>query len=529
MAKKNSIVDDEDHVVRPGPELEISLSSLTAGLPGRLDFNLDDYAGLGLTYRGKEIADLDRVVEQIDSGRAQDVSDGVITYAFFDHVTSVGLNNNPSFGEGPGYVPFSEAQKDTARTSVELWDDLVDVEFVEVEPGPGASSWGKNEADIWLANTSTGPAQAWAYFPGYTQQYERVSGDVWIADPEDNGSNNWLGFNGYGATTLIHELGHAIGLSHPGAYNGAGATNYDNQAEYAQDSEQYSIMSYWAPAETGANVLNWGLLFYGNAQTPMLHDVYVIQQKYGVDTTTRTDDTVYGFESTADRDVFDFSLNEYPNVTIWDAGGEDTLNFSGFYGGTVINLNDGQFSSGGAGAPSAAEVNANRAELLVETGITSGTVTDASVAATLVSFQNNAAGKIGGDFGWDGVLATEYNNISIAYGADIENAVGSDYRDIIVSNELDNEMTGNAGSDVFVFQDGHNYVTEAFENGGEDTILDFEVGVDIVDLSYLGIDGGSQLTITDNYLGIDIDGDGTIDQGITFANLAAVPEPDIHF
>lgn len=497
----------------------------------RSEYNLDDYANLGFTYRGKTIADLDQVIDQIDSGNTQQVNAGQITYTFLDQKGLIGLYNSPKYGftAGQGLAKFSDAQKAEARDSIALWDDLITPTFVEKNG---------NGADIQFAN-STDPAQAYAYYPEYAPgnktgfetkaQGWKFFGDVFVADPSVNGSNAWLDFNGYGATTLIHEIGHAVGLSHPGAYNGAGATNYLNQAEYAQDSEQYSIMSYWSPSETGANVLNWGLLFFGNAQTPMLHDILVIQDKYGADMSTRTGDTVYGFNSTADRDVFDFSLNAWPNVSIWDAGGEDTLDFSGFFGGTVINLNDGQFSSGGQGAPSAAAVNAARIELFNETGVFAPpSVTDAGLAATLASFQNNSASKIAGDFGWGGVRSTEYNNISIAYGAEIENAVGSAYRDIIVTNELNNTLTGNAGADVFVIQDGHNYLAgEAFENGGTDTITDFEAGVDVVDLSWLGLSSDSVMTDNGNQLDIDIDGDGTVDQSIIFENLDYVPMSDL--
>ncbi|WP_338245156.1 M10 family metallopeptidase C-terminal domain-containing protein [Aurantiacibacter hainanensis] len=496
----------------------------------RNDFNLDDYAGLGFTFGGKTIADLDQVVTQIDSGNAINTSGGKITYTFLKEGQDlIGLYNNPDYGftAGEGLAAFTDAQIAEARDSIALWDDLVAPEFVE-KNGRGA--------DIQFAN-STDPAQAYAYYPeyypgnknGFTKaQGYKFFGDVFVADPSVNGSNAWLDFNGYGATTLIHELGHAIGLSHPGAYNGAGATTYANQAEYAQDTEQYTIMSYWAPNITGANILNWDLLFFGNAQTPMLHDVYVIQQKYGADPTTRVGDTVYGYNSTADRDVFDFSSNSFPNVTIYDAGGEDTLDFSGFFGGTVINLNDGQFSSGAEAPPTAAEVNQNRLDLFEETGVFApATVTDASLANTLASYQNNSASKIAGDFGWGGVRATAYDNISIAYGTEIENAVGSDYRDIIVTNELDNTLTGGAGSDVFVIQDGGNYLIESFENGGTDTITDFEAGVDILDLSWLGLDGDSIQTEDGNALLIDIDGDGSIDQTVIFENLDYVPQADI--
>ncbi|MFB0611559.1 M10 family metallopeptidase C-terminal domain-containing protein [Aurantiacibacter poecillastricola] len=287
-------------------------------------------------------------------------------------------------------------------------------------------------------------------------------------------------------------------------------------------------MSYWSPSETGGILINWDLLFFGNAQTPMLHDILTIQQKYGADETTRTGDTVYGYNSTADRDVFDFSQNNYPGLAIYDAGGEDTLDFSGFFGGSVINLNDGQFSSGGEGAPSAAEINANRVELFETTGLTSGAVTDASVQATLAAYQDRAETAILNDFGYDGVLATQYNNIAIAYGTEIENAVGSDYRDIIVTNEQDNILTGGLGDDVFIIQDGSNYAAgESFGNGGNDTITDFEVGSDVLDLSYLGLGTDSVLDFDGNVLAIDIDGDGAVDQSVTFENLDFVPVADI--
>ena len=474
------------------------------------DFNLDDYAGSGSTYRGKPIADLDQVVEQIDSGRAMKVTgNNTITYTFLDEGQGLtGLYNNKHYGftAGDGLAAFTEAQKAEARDSIALWDDLVAATFKETN-GRGA--------DIQYAN-STDPAQAYAYYPDEKSGHKYL-GDVFVADPEVNWSNAWLGFNGYGATTLIHETGHALGLSHPGAYNYDPALDltYQNYAEYAQDSEQYTLMSYFAPSETGAAIVNWNLLFYGNAQTPMLHDIYVIQEKYGADLTTRTGDTVYGFNSTADRDVFDFALNEFPNVAIWDAGGEDTLDFSGFFGGSVLNLNAGSFSSGGSPIPTAEEINQNSVDLYYETGNYPGAITQASVTATANSFLAANAAKVASDWGYEGVNAVNYDNIAIAYGAQIENAVGSDYRDIIVANELDNMLTGNGGSDAFVFL-----------HGGTDTITDFESGLDIIDLSHLGLAAGD-IAIGAGYMTADFDHDGIADLTVMFANEALIQTSDI--
>ena len=49
---------------------------------------------------------------------------------------AVGLNNNPKYGEGKGYSPFTEAQKAAARDAIHNWDDLIAAKFVEVKQGP---------------------------------------------------------------------------------------------------------------------------------------------------------------------------------------------------------------------------------------------------------------------------------------------------------------------------------------------------------------------------------------------------------
>ena len=52
----------------------------------------------------------------------------------------------------------------------------------------------------------------------------------------------------------MHEIGHALGMSHPGAYDAAPDTEitYAQHAEYYQDSYEYTIMSYFGSSNTGA-------------------------------------------------------------------------------------------------------------------------------------------------------------------------------------------------------------------------------------------------------------------------------------
>lgn len=131
---------------------------------------------------------------QIDAGVKIDVgSDNIITYGFYDAKHYAGINNNPQFfGEGYGYAPFTSAQKAAARVAIHNWDDLIAPSFQEQPFGPGVKTWAQNTVDILLANTTTGPAQAWTYYPGSGQPYTRLAGDVWVADPRVNSSNGQL-------------------------------------------------------------------------------------------------------------------------------------------------------------------------------------------------------------------------------------------------------------------------------------------------------------------------------------------------
>jgi serralysin len=510
------------------------------------DYNLDPYAGLGYTFRGKQIADHERVISQIDSGWSQDTSDGVITYGFADHVHALGLNNNPSFGEGSGYSPFSEAQKEAARIAIGAWDDLIAPSFVEVEQGPGASDFGRQTTDIMLANTTTGPAQAWAYYPGYGNQYQRVAGDAWIADPSVNWTNEWFTPGGYGNTTLIHELGHSIGLSHPGSYNGAGATTYLDQAEYAQDSMQYSIMSYWDGGQTGASTVNWTLFLNNYAQTPMLHDILTIQAKYGADPTTRTGDNSYGFNNDTGKDVFDFEKNPYPYLAIYDAGGVDTLDLSGFTASQFVNLAPGSFSSVGAAIPSFEEINAARAS----EGF--APITEATYSAVVNSRNASVESKIASDTGVTGVVASGYDNLSIAYNTVIENAVGGSARDVLWGNHVANRLEGRDGDDVIKGFEGDDTLVggagadQLFGGTGNDlfifaeqesgdVIMDWNSGdkIDLTafgDLTFVGdaaFSGSGQVRYQEGILSADFDGDGAADFSVAVASSPPLTSADL--
>jgi serralysin len=462
-----------------------------------LPLRLDDLAGLA-SFRGKPIYDLDQVIGQIDSGAS--VSGKTITFGFLDGPHTTGLYNNPHYGfsEPEGYTPFSEAQMAAARQGMVFWDDLIAPRIVEKNG---------NGVDIQFANTTTGPAQAWTYYPGHGPQFQ---GDVWAATPAANWTNDWLGFNGYGLTTLVHEAGHALGLSHPGDYN-FGADNdgdgqpdpitYPGDAFYAQDSEQFTIMSYFSATETDGLPVDPRTGLFANPQTPLLHDILTIQSKYGADPTTRTGDTVYGYHSNAGNAVYDFNQNPAPYLSIYDAGGNDTLDLSGANAGVFLDLRPGSFSSAAA-RPTLDQANAAIADFNAVTDAAQGDFDPWSSQAELDGFLGSlgaaVASRIAAYTGVAGVQALSFQNISIAYNTVIENAIGGSARDYLVGNDVANRLDGGAGNDVLDGLGGNDTLIGGAGNdvfkfstlGGTDKIADFGNGADTINLADIDANAG---------------------------------------
>ncbi len=298
------------------------------------------------------------------------------------------INGAPAYWQS-NYSSSSEPQAAThsglnttqisaAISALQAWANVANVSFTQV------ADTAANVGDFRFAFSSAVTGNwGWSYYPGSSPS----AADVWI-NPTYATSTDWSA-GSYNYNALIHEIGHGLGLKHPGNYSGGGGTPPYLPANL--DYRTYSVMSY--------NDLNPWFLDPSThkyievvPQTPMVYDIAAIQYIYGANKNYHTGNDTY---------TFDPSHPFY--MSIWDTGGIDTIDVSNFSTNCTIDLTSSHYSS----------------ILYINQGTTSN-------------------------------LYTGSNNLGIAFGAIIENATGGSGNDTLIDNSANNVLNGGGGTNTAV-------------------------------------------------------------------------------
>ncbi|MDA9991214.1 M10 family metallopeptidase C-terminal domain-containing protein [Paracoccaceae bacterium] len=333
---------------------------------------------------------------------------------------------------------FSASQKAAVRLALEQFSNVADIIFVEV--AETASEVGTLR--FGFTDHNYGNSWGWATPPSSTA----VGGDIWIAS--ESRSETFIRGADNNFASIMHEIGHALGLKHP--FEGA------NQLPKAQDFANYTLMSYTDP-ENYYYYDTSGNYNYLISSTPMVYDIAALQHLYGA-ASHNTGNTVYEYDPSK------------PFVeAIWDSGGYDTLDLSNFNKACTVNLTPGAYST----------IVCTSWSMTDNLGIASGAIIE----------------KVIGGAGNDVITGNSQNNV-------LDGGRGNDTIYGGAGNDVFDQGSIRAGTDKFYGGDGDDFYF-IYSSGQIDEVIEYSnEGTDTVKLdltsSYILPENVENLTVFKN-------------------------------
>ena len=334
-------------------------------------------------------------------------------------------------------------------------------------------------------------------------------------------------FGGEGDDTIDGGAGNDIVFGDAGndtIDGGAGDDWIDGHA--GDDSIDGGAGHDWIDGGAGNDTIDAGAgndIVFGDAGNDMLEggggeDVFYFESNGGNDTITDfsvTDDSI---------DLREFSgISSFSDLTITQDGDDAVIDLSAHGGGTIrledVNVNDlGADDFGLKGEGTAGDDSREGGDAAENTiGLSGGkTIVGGAGDDTLEGGTGNDI--IFGNAGNDTIRGGTGDD-TIRGGAGDDTIDGGAGNDAILGGESDDTLTGGEGEDVF----------HIGGSGGNDTITDFSVkedSIDLTDSNFSGISSFSDLTITqdgdDAIINLSAHGGGTVRlENVNFNNLSA--------
>ncbi len=322
-----------------------------------------------------------------------------------DHLSS----SSVSYHFSDDYFVWNAYEKAQFAVALSQWSNVANLHFVQT--GNAAAT----DFILYNVDSSTTGAGILATFEfpwgGRQEGYFNYEGTGW----DYQNVNGGLEMGGYGFTTILHEIGHGLGLAHTHDRDGAssifpGVDSAFDTGRYGLNQGLYTVMGY-NDGRIADNLDPDATPGYGWSGTPMAFDIFAIQQIYGTNTSYHAGNNVYLLPETNDVGTY--------YQAIWDAGGTDWIRYDGDNEST-IDLR----------------------------------------AASLRSGDAYAGGRLSSA---DGI----YGGYTIASGVTIENASGGSARDLMFGNQARNVMQGDGGNDLLVGLGGNDRL---IGNSGNDVL-----------------------------------------------------------
>ena len=266
--------------------------------------------------------------------------------------------------------------------------------------------------------------------------------------------------------TFVHELGHAVGLSHPFASDNGHPVGTSASSPPPYTAVQ-TVMSYDISATDGIGPGS----AYGLAVTPMALDIAALQRMYGA-AATYTSDTSYAL---TDPGKVDLDLNGDDGTisigrayySIWDSGGTaDKIEYSGG-SNSLIDLNSATL-----------DLQQDSKDI---TDLLNDLKTSPGWSQISTKTQNEILSKdyhAGGFF--SSLLTSSGDRVAggytIANGAIIEEAYGGTGNDFLIGNSANNKILGGKGFDNLFGGDGADYLDLGGGNSSDQFSKEFAFG-----------------------------------------------------